>query len=76
MCGIAGFFGQGDRTDLARMTRALAHRGPDGEASARRLAVRLEAQGVAAEAVFPCEPHGDWNEAAVARQAAGRRRLL
>jgi hypothetical protein len=51
-------------------------RGPDGEASARRLAVRLEAQGVAAEAVFPCEPHGDWNEAAVARQAAGRRRLL
>jgi len=47
-------------------------RGPDGEASALRLAVRLEAQGVAAEAVFPSEPHGDWNEAAVARQAASR----
>ena len=31
MCGIAGFFGEGDRTDIARMTRALAHRGPDGE---------------------------------------------
>jgi len=31
MCGIAGFFGEGDRTDLARMIRALAHRGPDGE---------------------------------------------
>ena len=47
-------------------------RGPDGEASALRLAVRLEDLGVAAEAVFPCEPHGDWNEAAVARQAASR----
>jgi asparagine synthase (glutamine-hydrolysing) len=31
MCGIAGFFGLGDRADLAAMTRALAHRGPDGE---------------------------------------------
>lgn len=30
MCGIAGFFGRGDRTDLERMTSALAHRGPDG----------------------------------------------
>ena len=31
MCGIAGFVGNGDRTDLEAMTRALAHRGPDGE---------------------------------------------
>lgn len=30
MCGLAGFFGRGDRTDLERMTNALAHRGPDG----------------------------------------------
>jgi putative DNA primase/helicase len=51
-------------------------RGPDGEASALRLAVRLEDLGVAAEAVFPSEPHGDWNEAVVARQAASRPRLL
>jgi asparagine synthase (glutamine-hydrolysing) len=31
MCGIAGFFGEGDRDDLERMTRRLAHRGPDAE---------------------------------------------
>ncbi len=31
MCGIAGFVGAGDRDDLERMTRALAHRGPNGE---------------------------------------------
>jgi asparagine synthase (glutamine-hydrolysing) len=31
MCGIAGFIGPGDRDALARMTRALQHRGPDGE---------------------------------------------
>jgi len=48
-------------------------RGQGGEASALRLAARLEDQGVAAEAVFPCEPHGDWNEAVVARQAASCR---
>ncbi len=30
MCGIAGFVGPGDRTDLARMMAALVHRGPDG----------------------------------------------
>jgi asparagine synthase (glutamine-hydrolysing) len=29
MCGIAGFVGAGDRETLARMTAALAHRGPD-----------------------------------------------
>jgi asparagine synthase (glutamine-hydrolysing) len=31
MCGIAGFAGIGDQADLAAMTRALAHRGPDGD---------------------------------------------
>jgi asparagine synthase (glutamine-hydrolysing) len=31
LCGIAGFSGSGDRRDIERMTRALAHRGPDGE---------------------------------------------
>jgi asparagine synthase (glutamine-hydrolysing) len=31
MCGIAGFVGRGDRSDLERMTRAIAHRGPDAE---------------------------------------------
>lgn len=50
--------------------------GSDGQASALRLAVRLEDLGVAAEVVFPPEAHGDWNEAAVARQAISRPRLL
>lgn len=31
MCGIAGFIGRGDQSDLQRMTRVLEHRGPDGE---------------------------------------------
>jgi asparagine synthase (glutamine-hydrolysing) len=31
MCGIAGFVGRGDRGHLIAMTRALEHRGPDGE---------------------------------------------
>jgi asparagine synthase (glutamine-hydrolysing) len=31
MCGLAGFVGPGDRTDIERMTAALAHRGRDGE---------------------------------------------
>jgi len=31
MCGLAGFVGRGDQTDLLAMTRALAHRGPDSE---------------------------------------------
>jgi len=29
MCGIAGFVGRGECADLERMTRAIAHRGPD-----------------------------------------------
>ncbi len=31
MCGLAGFVGNGDERDLTAMTRALIHRGPDGE---------------------------------------------
>jgi asparagine synthase (glutamine-hydrolysing) len=31
MCGLAGFVGQGEDATLHAMTRALAHRGPDGE---------------------------------------------
>ncbi|MBX9743539.1 MAG: asparagine synthase (glutamine-hydrolyzing) [Chthoniobacterales bacterium] len=31
MCGIAGFIGSGNREVLEKMTRALAHRGPDAE---------------------------------------------
>ena len=31
MCGIAGFLGAGTRADLERMTRRIAHRGPDAE---------------------------------------------
>lgn len=31
MCGIYGFFGLGNQGDLKRLTRQLAHRGPDGE---------------------------------------------
>ncbi|MFH0892337.1 MAG: asparagine synthase (glutamine-hydrolyzing) [Candidatus Falkowbacteria bacterium] len=31
MCGIAGFFGQGDKNDLERMTRTMNYRGPNDE---------------------------------------------
>lgn len=31
MCGIAGFVGAGERSDLGAMMKAVAHRGPDGE---------------------------------------------
>ncbi|MCD4721405.1 MAG: asparagine synthase (glutamine-hydrolyzing) [Desulfobacula sp.] len=31
MCGVAGFIGQGSRTDIKRMTDALQHRGPDAD---------------------------------------------
>lgn len=29
MCGIAGFVGKGEKSDLERMTSAIEHRGPD-----------------------------------------------
>ncbi len=31
MCAIAGFFGEGDKNDLIRITNTLTHRGPDGD---------------------------------------------
>src|SRR3989344_5104838 len=31
MCGIAGFYGNGGEIILKKMTRSLAHRGPDDE---------------------------------------------
>lgn len=31
MCGLVGFVGPGDASDLAAMANAVAHRGPDGE---------------------------------------------
>jgi len=31
MCGIAGFYGDGNQDDLNVMAQAIAHRGPDGE---------------------------------------------
>ena len=31
MCGIVGFAGSGDQSDLSRMMRAVAHRGPDAQ---------------------------------------------
>lgn len=56
MCGLAGFVGAGDRTDLARMIAAQTHRGPDGEGwyvdqqapvylGHRRLAIRDQVDG-------------------------------
>jgi putative DNA primase/helicase len=42
--------------------------GADGEASAARLAVRLEGQGVAAEMVFPPAAYGDWPDLADAER--------
>src|SRR5689334_7754001 len=41
MCGIAGFVGAGEATDLKAMTDALAHRGPDGEGFFTDEAARL-----------------------------------
>lgn len=35
MCGIAGFAGEGSREDVVAMNTALAHRGPDGEATTK-----------------------------------------
>ncbi len=31
MCGIAGYFGDGEEADLSRMVATIAHRGPDDE---------------------------------------------
>jgi asparagine synthase (glutamine-hydrolysing) len=56
MCGIAGFAGQGMRADIAAMTQAIEHRGPDADGfyfdpaanvhlGFRRLAIRDVAGG-------------------------------
>jgi len=57
VCGIAGFFGEGRRSDLVAMVRSIAHRGPDDEGfevddlnriylGHRRLAIRDVVGGV------------------------------
>jgi asparagine synthetase B (glutamine-hydrolysing) len=51
MCGLAGIFhpngpGAIDAALLARMTTALAHRGPDGDGFLSRAAGRTPPQGV------------------------------
>lgn len=53
-----------------------ADRGPDGERSARLLAVGLRAQGVGVGVRWPPAPHGDWNdaEAAAREEEEGRGR--
>lgn len=55
-----------------------ADRGPDGEASAGRLARRLGAQGVIATIHLPPAPFGDWNDLAMAEraEAAVRQRVM
>uniref|UniRef100_B0T9F4 Virulence-associated protein E n=1 Tax=Caulobacter sp. (strain K31) TaxID=366602 RepID=B0T9F4_CAUSK len=53
-----------------RSVLIAADRGPDGEASAARLRLRLEAAGLTARIALPPSPFGDWNEAAVAQQAS------
>ena len=50
-----------------------ADRGPDGEASAGRLARRLCVEGVAATLHLPPPPFGDWNDLAVAERALAAR---
>jgi len=47
-------------------------RGEAGETAARRLAKRLQRQGLEAILAFPPPPSGDWNEAAVGHQKGGR----
>ena len=65
MCGIAGFVGAGDTEDLARMSKALWHRGPDAHgqwqdpAQAIYLAVRRLAILDRPSAAQPmCAPDG------------------
>jgi len=42
MCGIAGYFGQGNKEILARMTGAILYRGPDDEGFFVREGIGLE----------------------------------
>lgn len=41
MCGICGFAGSGDATDLEAMNRRMAHRGPDGQGTYHHAQSRL-----------------------------------
>jgi asparagine synthase (glutamine-hydrolysing) len=62
MCGIAGFIGE-DKTRIERMTKALIHRGPDGNATEVSHGVSL---GHARLAILDPRPDGDqpmWNDA-------------
>lgn len=62
MCGIAGFIGE-DRGRIERMTKALVHRGPDGNAVYMGHDVSL---GHARLAILDPRPDGDqpmWNDA-------------
>lgn len=60
--------------DGVRQVLIAADHGADGEASARRLARRLRADGVTAIIRLPPRPFGDWNDVAVAeRQQAALR---
>ncbi len=61
MCGIAGFAGE-DRGRIERMTQALVHRGPDGNAILCEQGISL---GHARLAILDPRPVGDqpmWNE--------------
>lgn len=61
MCGIAGFYGE-NRVKIERMTAALAHRGPDGNAI---LVANGASLGHARLAILDPSPVGDqpmWNE--------------
>ncbi len=61
MCGICGFSGE-DHSKVERMTAALAHRGPDGNAVLTTHGVSL---GHARLAILDPAPRGDqpmWNE--------------
>ena len=66
MCGIAGFVGCGDTEDLARMSEALRHRGPDGygewQDSARAIYIAVQRLAILdrEHAAQPmCAPDGD-----------------
>ncbi len=65
MCGITGFFGE-DKARIERMTQALVHRGPDGNAT---LVTQGASLGHARLAILDPSPTADqpmWNDAKTA----------
>lgn len=65
MCGICGFFGE-DQQKIDRMTSALVHRGPDGNATQ---VIQGASLGHARLAILDPTPEGDqpmWNDAKTA----------